>query len=221
MKISDRTVEILKNFSAINTNILIRPGNLLSTITVGQNIFATAEINESFDREFAVYDLNNFLGILTAQEGSEVVFGDDSLTVSKDHSFFKYYYAEKEIITAAPDKTIPVVEFFSFKMDKGFLNLILKAAAITAANTLTLEGDGKTVTVTVGDPDTPKTNTYSNVIGESDKVFKAHLAIENLKVIPGDYKVTISPKNFIHFSNQDMNLQYWIGLEKTSEIPNG
>lgn len=221
MQISDKTVEILKNFSSINTNILIRPGNKLSTITVGQNIFATAEIPETFDREFAVYDLNNFLGILTAQTGSEVSFGEDSMTVAKEKSLFKYYYADKDIITAAPDKTIPVDEFYSFNLSESDLSLIMKAAAITAARTLSVVGNGQHVGITVGDPQTPKSNTFSSMIGESDLVFKAHIAIENLKLISGDYSVTISPKNFIHFSNKNMNLKYWVALEKNSEVANG
>ena len=218
MKISNRTVSILKNFSSINTNILIRPGNVLSTITVGQNIFATAEIDESFDREIAVYDLNNLLGVITAQQGSEVSFGDEALTVSLGKSLFTYYYSDKDIIVSAPDKTIPVDSFYSFDMSESDLQLILKAAGITSANTLSVIGDGKEVTITVGNTEVPQANTFSNVIGESDLVFKAHLAIENLKVIPGNYRVTISPRKFIHLTDKDGKLQYWLALEKTSEI---
>ena len=45
MKISNDTIEVLKNFAGINTNILVREGNTLSTISTGKNIFAKAELN--------------------------------------------------------------------------------------------------------------------------------------------------------------------------------
>ena len=108
MKISNDTLSVLKNFAAVNTNLLVRQGNTLSTISTGKNIFARATVAETFDREFAIYDLNSLLGLLTLMEDTEVSFGDESITVSKDRSLFEYYYADPEIIVGAPDKQIEV-----------------------------------------------------------------------------------------------------------------
>ena len=94
MKISNETLNVLKNFATVNTNILVRPGNKLATISAGKNIFATAEVTETFDREFAVYDLNSLLGIITAQDDPDISFGDESLKVTKNLSSFGYYYAD-------------------------------------------------------------------------------------------------------------------------------
>ena len=218
MKISNDTLSVLKNFAAVNTNILVRQGNTLSTISTGKNIFARATVAETFDREFAIYDLNSLLGLLTLMEDTEVSFGDESITVSKDRSLFEYYYADPEIIVGAPDKQIEVDDFFSFDLSAEDLNMIQKAAGITAAPMISVIGDGNKVVLTVGDPATPKSNSFKQTISESDKTFAAHLQIENLKVLPGDYRVTISQKKFMHLVNTKTDVKYWLALHKSSEV---
>ena len=66
MKLSDNTLTILKNFAGINNSILVKKGNKLRTISVAKNILAEAEITpEEFPRDFAIYDLNQFLNFLS------------------------------------------------------------------------------------------------------------------------------------------------------------
>jgi hypothetical protein len=218
MKISNDTLSVLKNFASVNTNILVRQGNTLSTISAGKNIFARATVEENFDREFAIYDLNSLLGLLTLLDDTEVDFGAESITMTKGRSTFEYYYADPEIIVGAPDKQIEVDEFFTFDLLADDLNMIQKAAGINAAPMLSIIGDGTNVTLTVGDPATPKSNSFKQTVTDTDKVFKAHLQIENLKVLPGDYKVTISAKKFMHLVNTKTDVKYWLALDKTSEI---
>jgi len=218
MKISNDTLSVLKNFASVNTNLLVRQGNTLSTISAGKNIFARATVEENFDREFAIYDLNSLLGLLTLLDDTEVDFGAESITMTKGRSTFEYYYADPEIIVGAPDKQIEVDEFFTFDLLADDLNMIQKAAGINAAPMLSIIGDGTNVTLTVGDPATPKSNSFKQTVTDTDKVFKAHLQIENLKVLPGDYKVTISAKKFMHLVNTKTDVKYWLALDKTSEI---
>ena len=40
--ISRKTLDVLKNFSAINSNILVKAGNVLSTISPVKNVMARA-----------------------------------------------------------------------------------------------------------------------------------------------------------------------------------
>ena len=72
MKVSDQTLELLKNFSEINTNILVKPGSELSTISTMKNILAKATITESFDKQFAIYDLSELLGIVSAIDKPDI-----------------------------------------------------------------------------------------------------------------------------------------------------
>ena len=218
MKISNDTLSLLKNFASVNTNILVRQGNTLSTVSAGKNIFARATVAETFDREFAIYDLNSLLGLLTLMEDTEVNFGDESITVSKDRSLFEYYYSDPEIIVGAPDKQIEVDEFFTFDLSAEDLNMIQKAAGITAAPMMSVIANGSNATITVGDPATPKSNSFKQVIAETDKTFAAHLQIENLKVLPGDYRVIISQKKVIHMINTKTDVKYWLALHQSSEV---
>ena len=218
MKISKETLETLKNFATINTNILVREGSTLSTISTGKNIFAKAEVKETFPKEFAIYDLNSLLSLLTLMEDTDLEFGDESLIVSKGSSVFEYFYADPNIIVSAPDQTIDVDDFFQFDFSKDDIDMIMKAAAITAAPMLSIIGENGEVIVTVGDPSTPKSNRFRQVIGTTDKTFNAMLAIENFKVVPASYNVTLSQKKFMYLVSSKGELKYWLALERSSDI---
>ena len=218
MKISNDTIEVLKNFAGINTNILVREGNTLSTISTGKNIFAKAVLKETFPKEFAIYDLNSLLSLLTLTEDADISFEDESLKVSKGNSVFEYFYADPYIIVSAPDQTIDVDDFFQFDFSKDDIDMIMKAAAITAAPMLSIVGQGGEVIVTVGDPSTPKSNSFRQVIGTTDKEFDARLAVENFKVIPASYTVTLSQKKFMFLESSKSELKYWLALERSSTI---
>ena len=218
MKISKETLETLKNFATINTNILVREGSTLSTISTGKNIFAKAEVKETFPKEFAIYDLNSLLSLLTLMEDTDLEFGDESLIVSKGSSVFEYFYADPNIIVSAPDQTIDVDDFFQFDFSKDDIDMIMKAAAITAAPMLSIIGENGEVIVTVGDPSTPKSNSFRQVIGTTDKTFNAMLAIENFKVVPARYNVTLSQKKFMYLVSSKGELKYWLALERSSDI---
>ena len=106
MQISKETIDILKNFASINSNLMIRKGKTLSTISTGKNIFSKADVTEEFPLEVAIYDLNSLLALLTVMENQEVNFGEKSLTISKGNGKFEYFYASPSVIVAAPEKSI-------------------------------------------------------------------------------------------------------------------
>jgi autotransporter translocation and assembly factor TamB len=218
MKISKATLDVLKNYASINTNILVREGNTLATISTGKNIFSRTTVAETFDREFAIYDLNSLLALLTLMEDTEVEFGEGSITISKDRSQFEYYYADPSIVVAAPDKTIEVDNHYSFNLSSQDVQMVMKAAAIVSAPMLSVVSKGGQVTLSVGDPSTPRSNTFRNVIGDCDKEFDCRLAIENFKIIPGDYEVTLSQKKFMYLKHKNTDIQYWLALEPSSVI---
>jgi hypothetical protein len=218
MKISKDTLDVLKNYASINTNILVREGSTLATISTGKNIFSRTTVKETFDREFAIYDLNSLLALLTLMEDTDVEFGDESITISKERSQFEYYYADPSIIVSAPDKTIEVDKHYSFELTENEVGMIMKAASVVAAPMLSVVAKDGKVTLSVGDPATPRSNTFRHVIGESSLEFDCRLAIENFKVIPGDYSVTLSQKKFMHLTNKSNDLQYWLALEPSSVI---
>jgi len=220
MKISKQTLDILKNFSQINSNILIQQGNLLKTISVGMNIFSSAKVEEEFPREFAIYDLNSLLAILTYSDDQEVEFGEASLTVSKDGGKFEYFYADPSIIVSPPNKEITFDPYFEFSLSASDITLLQKAASITGGNTLSVVADGEVATLIVGntDPKNPSTNSYRKSLGETDLVFDCRLSIANFKVITDDYVVAISKKKFMNFKSNTKELSYFIAVEPESTM---
>jgi hypothetical protein len=218
MQISKETIDILKNFAGVNSNILIRKGKTLATISTAKNIFAKADVAEDFPEEVAVYDLNSLLALLTLMENQDVEFGDKSLTISKDNGKFEYFYSSPSVIVAAPDKSIEVDNHYQFKLTAEDVHMIMKAAGITGAPTITISSDGTTVTLTIGDKKNDTANTYKKVIGTSEHTFDCHMAVENFKVIPDSYTVTISKKKAFHFKHETKALEYFIAMEPDSKV---
>ena len=216
MKISKKTLEVLKNFASINPNLLIRPGNVLNTIPADVGIFAPAEVSETFDREIGIYDLNTLLALLSMMDDTDVEFGDDSLSIKKDLAEFKYYYADKNILVAAPDKIIEVDSEFAFKLSTKMIDTIKQAASIVSASMLSVIAKNGKVVLSVGDPGSPRSNTYTMEIGEYQGEFDCRIPMENFKVISTDYDVVLSKKKFMHLHGGSM--QYWIALDQSSKI---
>ena len=218
MQISNETIQVLKNFAMVNSNILIRKGKSLSTISTAKNIFAKADVAEDFPQEVAIYDLNSLLALLTLMENQNVEFGEKSLTIEKNGGKFEYFYSSPNVIVAAPDKSIDVDNHYQFKLTAEEVNMITKAAAITGAPTISVSSKEKKVSLTVGDKKNDTANTYKASIGESENDFDCHMAVENFKIIPDAYTVTISKKKVFHFKHETKNIEYFIAMEPDSVV---
>jgi hypothetical protein len=218
MQISNETIHVLKNFATINNNILIRPGNTLSTISTAKSIFAKATVAEQFPSEIAIYDLNSLLALLTLMENQNIDFGEKSLTISKDNGKFEYFYSSPSVIVAAPDKSVEIDNFFQFNLTTEEVNMIVKAAAITNSPTITVSSKDSKVVLTIGDKKNDTANTYRKTIGEFDQSFDCHMSVENFKIVPESYTVTISKKKAFHFKNTTKNIEYFIAMEPDSVV---
>ncbi|NBP01539.1 MAG: DNA polymerase [Proteobacteria bacterium] len=218
MQISNETIQFLKNFASINTNILVRKGKTISTISTAKNIFAKATVVEDFPVEVPIYDLNSLLALLTLMENQDVTFGDKSLTISKNGGKFEYFYSNPSVIVSAPDKNIELDNHFQFKLTAEDVQMIVKAAAITAAPTISVVCKHQQVILIVGDKKNDTANTYRKVIGPGIEDFECHIAVENFKIIPDAYSITVSKKKFFHFRHETKSLEYFIAMEPDSVV---
>lgn len=216
MKISKETIDVLKNLASINLNILIKEGNVLTTKSPANTIVAEVEVAEDFEKEFGIYDLSRFLGVLGLYEDPEVVFKDKKVKISEGKYSVDYYGAEPEILTK-PDKQIKFPDAdIEFNVEATQIAKALKAASVLACNTFTFEGDGSTVSIVVSDITQEGSNKFKIEVGESDKVFKANTKIDNIKFLPLDYTVSISSKRIARFQTDDEKTKYYIALDSTS-----
>lgn len=173
---------------------------------------------ETFPLEFAIYDLNSLLGLLSLSEDQDIDFGDKSLTVSKDGGTFEYYYADPSIIVSPPNKEIKLTPHFEFALAAADIQMIQKAASITAATTLSVIADGENATLVVGDPKTSSSNSYRKSLGATNLEFDARLSIDNFKVMADSYVVSISKKKYMHFKSTTRDVQYWLATDLDSVI---
>ena len=225
MKLNATTQEILKNFSKINTNILIKPGSELNTISTMKNILAKATINENFDREFGVYDLNEFLSVVSSLDKPELTLNEKHMTISTEgsRSKVKYFYSDPSVIVS-PTKDVNMPEAdVTFSLSESNLVQLQKMAAILKAPDLALVGTkGGDVVLKVCDKKNDTSNKFDIVVGENATAnYTFYFKVENLKMISGDYDVAVSSKSIAHFTNTKLPIQYWIALEPDSVFDAG
>lgn len=221
MELSDRSLQILKNFSGINQNIIIRSGNTLRTVAEARNVLATATVDESFPQDFGIYDLNEFIGVLGLVDTPRLKFEDDYVLVgdSTGRSKVKYFFSSEETLTApSKDATMPDPEV-SFVLTNDTLNKLKRAASTLGHNQVSITNKGDILGLSVVDSENSTSNTFSiDIDGEfkSDEKFNVIINISNLKILPGDYDVQLSSKKISQFKNREVNVTYWIAIENSS-----
>ena len=218
MKLSDNTLTILKNFASINNSILVKEGNRLRTISVAKNILAEADITEEFPRDFAIYDLNQFLNGLSLHNDPDLDFKEYSyLSIKEGKRRVKYFFADPNVIIAPPEKEINLPsQDVCFQLDSTSLEKLVKAAAVYQLPDLSAVGEAGVIKLVVRDKKNDTSNEYAIVVGETDQEFTFNFKVENIKIIPGAYDVVVSSKLLSKFTNTRYNLTYYIALEPDS-----
>jgi hypothetical protein len=222
MKLSDNTLTLLKNFATINQGIMFKKGKTLRTVSSQKNVMAEATITEEIPTDFGVYDLNNFLSVLSLHKDDPVLdFQDNNVLISglQGRSKIKYRFCAPHMIVAAPDKAIAMPEpEISFSLSQEDFDWILKAASVLSSPFIAIESDGDKLSVTTFDPQNDSAHTESLEIASNSKKFKMLFKVENLKMISGAYDVKISSKGISNFKHKTLNLQYWIATETGSKF---
>lgn len=222
MNISNDTIKVLKNFAAINPNIVCKPGQKLSTISDAKNILASCTIPEDFPQEFGIYDLNEFLSVVGLMDNASLAFNDKFVTINGDNKQrMNYFFSAPEILTSPEkDLTMPEAEFkISLSMET--LSNIRKAAAVLGHNELVISGDNGDVSAKVVDSKDATANSYEIHLDHNNDCknkFSFVVNIANLKLLEGDYFLMISSKLISSWQNTDFPVNYFIALEKTSEF---
>ena len=216
MKLSTETISVLKNFSTINANLMVKSGSSLSTMSAMKNIVAKADVTEEFPSDFAIYDLNEFLSALSLFGKPDLEFGNDFVIITEEGTSksLKYWFSDPSVVTT-PSKEIsmPSTEL-TFNLSSDTLNEITKAAAVIGVPDMALSGGKLMVT----DKKNSTANAYETSldVGDVDAQYKFWFKVENLKVMPGAYDVEVSSKKISHFTNTKLGVQYWIALEPES-----
>lgn len=223
MQLSEQTITTLKNFSSINPNLVFKAGNQIKTISVAKNILATATIPETIPKEFGIYDLNEFLNVISMFDDPtlDITSNSAKITYSGGEST-NYYFSDVSNLTApTKDISMPQCEI-EFDMTESTLNKIRKAAATLGVSevVVTGEADGSGVDIVVHDTRNVTSNSLTLKLTENvirpDAAFKMVFNISNFKFASGDYRAKLSSKLISNFKHANGTLEYWVALEKTS-----
>ena len=221
MELSENTLNVLKNYSGINPNMMIRSGNTLKTISEARTVLSTAVVDANFPKDFGIYDLNEFMGVLSLVDTPRLKFEDEYVVVndSTGRSKVKYFYSSEDTLTT-PQKDITMPETnVKFVLTNDTLSRLKKAASTLGHSEISISGKDGVLSLSVVDSQNMTSNAFSiDIDGEfsDDAAFNFILSTNNLKILPGDYTVEISKKLISQFSHTSLDIKYWIALEKTS-----
>lgn len=223
MKLSKDTIDVLKNFGAINQGILFRKGKKLKTVNSHKNILTSAEIVEDIPVEFGIYDLNNFLSVLTLDDSPSLEFPENSeelkISCRNGKGKIRYGFCKPNLIVTAPEKdiTMPSPEII-FNLSSEDFSWILKSASILSSPHITVESDGSKMFVSTKDLSNDASNANTLEVGDGNgDVYKIIFKTEHIeKIMPGNYTISIASKGIAHFKNAQKKIEYWITTENGS-----
>ena len=216
MRLSEQTVALLKNFSGINQNIQFKAGSKISTISAQKNILVSAEVPESFPSDFAIYDLNKLLGVMSLFQDPDLEIGDKTMKVGGK---VDYMFADPSMIISPPEKELSFPEAeVTFTLTKGDFSQVIKAASVLGLPHICVEGKDGKLSIVATDVNNSSSDEFKTELGETDKTFNMVFKIENLKLFSGDYNVEVTSKGISKFSHTSTNLQYFIATEADSKF---
>lgn len=226
MKLSKDTLTVLKNFASINDGIMFRKGNVLRTCDAQKQVLAETTIAETIDEDFGIYDLNKFLAVLGLHRDNSQLQIDTAtksavINDNTGRSKITYRICDATMIKNASDKSVKMPDpEVSFTLKQEDLEFILRSASVLGTPHIAVTSDGEKVSVAALDDKNTSTHTNQLEVGTGNgKKYKMLFKTENMKMIPGEYQVSISFKGIAHFKNTTSPLQYWVATElgSTSE----
>lgn len=221
MKLSNTTLTILKNYAEINSNLIINPGNVLKTIHTPPTIYATAQIEEVFDKVFGIYDLKEFLATLAMFKNPDLTFNEncvDIIDLDDPNIRTKYWSADTKILTPLPTLKAFPDPIATFTISNLSFKRIQKATATLKCPDVVLKGEkGGAVQAIVCDLGTNTKNKNSFTVKLSDSYegesFDVHLKQEKLMIIDGDYHCSVIAGKLIKLNHTEKNIEYVVTLD--------
>ena len=224
MKLSKRTLQILKNFSAINQSVVFFPGNIIKTVVPGntQDFFSAATVEETFTVECAIYDIRRFLNCLDLFDDPEIEFDVNFATISDGKNTLRYVYVDKDIIDSPDYSRSPKVKTLlaEFKLAGEHIKTAIKASSLLGINDVELVGDADgNVRLIAADTEAESDN-FSLLIEEDvdyNGEFKSKYSIDKLRLlIEDDYTVRLSTSVLTEFVGDAGVVYHHGGLIETA-----
>ena len=220
MKFSERTLTILKSFSAINKSILMKEGNVLKTVTPEKTMIATATIPDTIPSQACIYDLSRFLSILSLYKDPDVEFHDKYFMIKDGKQRTKYVYADISMIHAAPEKELKVPSAdVVVNVTWNDLQSVTKAAGVLQFTEIAFVGQDGKIYLKAMNSAQENSDDYGVEIGDTSDEFKIIIKTDNLKLLPQDYEVTLCAKGISEFKSEGVT--YFVAIDTKSTYKKG
>ena len=219
MKLNENTLNVLKNFSAINTGLVLQKGNVQKTISPSKSVLVEVELEDSIPQQFGIYDLNQFLGNVTTLDSPELSFNDNLIQMNDGNVTFNYRACSPSLITSPPDKELALKQVdVSFILTNAILTKLLKLASMNNLTHLSVVGKNGEIRLQMHERANDTSNDASFKLNDYDGPnFMASFKVENLKLLPGDYSVEIQLNAFAKFVASSGvfkdKIKYFVALE--------
>lgn len=218
-QVSDTTTKILKNFAGISNSLILNAGKSQRTIAKGKSVLALAELPDAWPVETPIYDLNKFLGTLSAFKTPLIEFGEDRMKIADGRLRASYRYSDASLIAAAPTKTLPFDNpNVKFTISEADMERLSKLAALLESDTMTIIVDKGEVTITATDAKNPAAHDSALEIASADvqaanPSWSHQIAFSTEHVamlLTGAYEVSISDWKYGYFQHKTEPVAYYI-----------
>lgn len=215
MKLSENTLSVLKNFASINSGVVLKAGTVQKTISPEKSILVEATLEDNIPQEFGIYDLNQFLGIVTTLKNPDISFGDNLVVLNDGELSVFYRGCSANLIIAPPDKELVLKDITTkFSLPSATSQKLLKVATMINLPNLSVVGKEGALLLKIHEKANDTSNDGVQKIGDyAGSDFTATFKTENLKLLPDDYNVEIQAGAFAKFVNANGNLKYFVALE--------
>lgn len=220
MKFSDKTLNVLKNFASINPSVILKPGRHLRTISPQKTVVAMATIDDTIPSAACVYDISRFLSVYSLYSDPEITFEDKNFIISQGKQKTKYVFAEPTMVIAPPDKELKLAsEDVKVDVKWSDLQTVIKASGVLQLPEIAFVGSNGVCYLRATDSANPTADTFGIELGETNDTFQMIIKTEYFKLLPQDYKVTLSAKGISLFEAPD--IRYYIAIESKSTYKKG
>jgi len=228
MKLSKKTLDILKYLSTVYPSILIKSGSVLRSRNEPRNALVKVNIEESFPVDFVLYDISNFLKVVDLFTEPDIEFVGDihsgHMVLSENSATLRYKFSSPELhanIPADVDYVPPDGAWSAtFKLDDTEIDNILNVAKVMnldeisfTADKIKLKNSKSTENFTYFDI------SYQNefkVNGVAPDGFYLNFSMSSFNLFKGSYNVEFfcggdGKPNGGKFTKVDNDVTVWIG----------
>lgn len=218
MKFTQRTIQLLRNFSSINESIVFYPGSTIRTVSLGNNVFARAHVEFNNEQTFGIYNLGEFLASLSMFNDPDIVPTPSILTIKEGRKRMNYVCTDPKMIHSFEQSGVKLPSAdIGFRLESDDFTKLTKALGILKTPEVVVRGDGSVITIGTHDQTKGTSGSEFNIeLAETTEDFEFVLSSDKLKMLNEDYDITISKRGLIEFKAHDVT--YWVLGEKSSKF---